>query len=304
MGKLSNNWDLTKNKEIVVICGPTACGKSATAVKMAQKLGGEVISADSAQIYRGMDIGTAKILPHEMGGVIHHLIDELNPDEPYNVAIFAARAKALIAEISQRGRLPIICGGTGFYINALLYDADFNQGASDPALRQKLENFDNELLYQMLQEVDPKATTYIDKNNIKRIIRALEFHAATGQQISKHNEQQREGRKIAYNAQIFVLSGCRQLMYDRINARVDDMITKGLVDEVAGLLSKYDANLPSLQALGYKEIIRHLKGEITLNEAINAIKQGTRRFAKRQITWFKHQLPESTWVDIDYCSTN
>jgi tRNA dimethylallyltransferase len=282
----------------MVICGPTACGKSAAAIEAAQKLDGEVISADSAQIYRGMDIGTAKILPHEMGGVAHHLIDELWLNEAYNAAIFATRAKSLIGEIAARGRLPIICGGTGFYINALLFGNDFNLGAPDPILRKNLSNIPPERLFQMLEAVDPGAAIAIGKNNTKRIIRALEFYETTGQQISIHNEKQKNAPP-AYDARIYVLSGDRERMYDRINRRVDDMIEKGLVAEVSGLLTKYDLALPSLQALGYKEIIRHLRGELTLDEAINAVKQGTRRFAKRQITWFKHQLPQATWVDVD-----
>ena len=285
-------------KEIVIIGGMTACGKSAAAVELALRLDGEVISADSAQIYRGMDIGTAKISQAEMQGVPHHLIDELEPDEAYNVAVFKARAKGLIDEIHARGRLPIICGGTGFYINALLYDADFEGGQADHALRTQLEKMDGDELFAQLQELDPAAAEAIDKNNKKRVVRAVEYFKSTGKKISEHNEAQKQ-RQPAYDAKIFILSSERQSMYARINKRVDDMLAQGLVAEVAGLLQAYDPSLTSMQAIGYKEIIQHLQGQSTLDEAINAIKQGTRRFAKRQLTWFKHQLPHATWLDVD-----
>jgi tRNA dimethylallyltransferase len=290
-------------KKILIIAGPTAVGKSAAAVRAAQKLNGEIISADSMQIYKGMDIGTAKIKPSEMGGIKHYLVDELWPDETYNAAVFKERAKGLIEDIASRGKLPIICGGTGFYINALLYDVDFDgHSGSDPVYRETLQHLlrdeGNNRLYQMLEEVDSKAALEIGPGNAKRLIRALEYYNATGRLMSEHNARQR-AKKPAYDARILILSGDRQWIYNRINQRVDDMMEQGLLGEVEGLLAKgYHAELTSMQALGYKEVIRHLKGECSLSDAINAIKQGTRRFAKRQITWFKHQLPQARWIDV------
>jgi len=290
--------------KIVIIAGATATGKSGAAVELAQKFDGEVISADSMQIYKGMDIGTAKITKEEMRGVPHYLVDELWPNEVYNVAIFKERAKGLIEDIAARGKLPIICGGTGFYINALLYDAQFDGGADpNPDFRHKLEELAREYghlhLYDMLVKTDPQSALEIDKNNIKRVMRALEYYHITGECISEHNARRR-ARRPAYDARIFVLGGARELMYDRINRRVDAMIEEGLVAEVEGLLSKgYGAGLVSMQGLGYKEVAKYLQGEYGLDEAIAAVKQGTRRFAKRQIAWFKHQLKEAEWVYVD-----
>ncbi|MCL2168810.1 MAG: tRNA (adenosine(37)-N6)-dimethylallyltransferase MiaA [Defluviitaleaceae bacterium] len=285
-------------ERIVIIGGMTACGKSAVAVELAKMLDGEVVSADSAQIYRGMDIGTAKVTAAEMQGVPHHLIDELMPDKAYNVAVFKAMAQERIKEIAKRGRVPIICGGTGFYINALVYNADFDGGQADLELRAMLEKEDSDGLFERLKIIDPKAAESIPKNNTKRIIRALEYHATTGQRISEHNEQQK-ARQPAYDARIFVLFSERATMYERINRRVDEMLENGLVAEVSGLLERYDPALTSMQAIGYKEIAQHLQGNCTLQEAIDAIKQGTRRFAKRQVTWFRHQLPQADWIDVD-----
>ncbi|MCL2855697.1 MAG: tRNA (adenosine(37)-N6)-dimethylallyltransferase MiaA [Defluviitaleaceae bacterium] len=285
--------------KIIIIGGPTATGKSGTAVALAKLIFGEIISADSMQIYHGMDIGTAKILHKEMEGVPHHLIDQISPDQPYNVAIFKAAAKELIGQIISRGATPIICGGTGFYINALLYDVDFDQKADpNPEYRKKLQMMNADQLFTILEQHDPCSAQVLDKNNIKRVMRALEFYHVTGQRISDHNQNQRS-RPSAYDAHIFILNNHRDRLYSRINKRVDDMVEKGLVEEVRFLLDRYDPALVSMQGLGYKEIVPYLQGETDLEAAVNAIKQGTRRFAKRQITWFKHQLPSAIWLDVD-----
>ena len=283
--------------DILIIAGMTACKKSDTAIELALRLNGEIISADSAQIYRKMDIGTAKVMPSQMQGIKHHLIDELNPDDDYNVAVFKERGKALITDILARGKLPIICGGTGFYINALLHDNDFEGGSADLALRAQLEKLNESELFIKLEEIDPASAEAIPQNNKKRVVRAIEFFHTTGVRISDHNLAQKS-LKPAYDANIFVLSCEREKMYARINKRVDLMMQGGLVDEVEGLLQVYDPALTSMQAIGYKEVVQHLQGNCTLDEATDAIKQGTRRFAKRQVTWFKHQLPQATWVDI------
>ena len=300
--------------KLLVICGPTACGKSPISVEVAQKLEAEIISADSMQIYKYMDIGTAKIMPHEMQGVPHHLVDEIEPDEAYNVAAFKKRAEALITQINKKGKLPIICGGTGFYINALLYNTDFNEGEldGDHAYRSNLNEIVNEkgaeFLHNMLREVDIKSASSIHINNTKRIMRALEYHHLYGRPISEHNENQKAKRNLlstAYDAKIFVLHSDRQMLYDRINRRVDKMIKNGLVDEVKKLLDMgYSADLTSMQGLGYKEIVRYIQGKCSFETAVEMVKQGTRRFAKRQLTWFRHQLKDAVWIDIDEFTDN
>ena len=299
--------------KIVVICGPTACGKTPAAIHLAQRINGEIISADSMQIYRHMDIGTAKVKRDEMHGVMHHLIDELAPDDDYSVAIFKNKAASLIRDITERGAIPIICGGTGFYINALLYDTEFKAEIdSDWDYRQNLEVIAKdkgaECLHNMLKEVDPEAAKSIDVNNVKRVVRALEYFRKHNALISLHNRQQKEKhRQPAYDAQVFVLHGERAAMYDRINRRVDRMVEAGLIEEVAALLEAgYSPDLPSMQGLGYKEIVKYLQDEYSFDTAITAVKRGTRHFAKRQLTWFRHQLAglKVHWVDIDEFGDN
>jgi len=298
--------------KIIVICGPTACGKTPAAINLARLIDGEIISADSMQIYRQMDIGTAKATTSEMRGVPHHLIDELAPDDDYSVAVFKSRASNLIDEITARGKMPIICGGTGFYINALLYDTEFKiEIDSDWEYRQNLEAIAKdkgaEFLHNMLKNVDPEAAKLTDVNNIKRMVRALEYFRRHNALISLHNQQEKENRRPAYDAQVFVLHGDRAAMYDRINRRVDKMVAAGLVEEVAGLLAAgYSPDLPSMQGLGYKEIVKYLQGDQLLEAAIIAVKRGTRHFAKRQLTWFRNQLTELKvhWVDIDEFGDN
>jgi len=292
--------------DIFVICGPTACGKTPVAIELAKKINGEIISADSMQIYKHMNIGTAKITEAETQGVAHYLIDELLPNEPYNAAVFKRRAADLIKDIKDRGKMPIICGGTGFYINALLFDTNFDNEAPtdcDGAYRAHLMEIASKngpkYLHEMLRQADAKSAYTIDVNNIKRVVRALEFYKIYGHPISEHNTEQKKA-KMAYDAAIFVLNSERQSMYARINKRVDRMMADGLLDEVENLLRMgYSPRLVSMQGLGYKEIVKYLQQNCSLQEAVDAIKQGTRRFAKRQVTWFKHQLPQANWIDVE-----
>ncbi|MBR1472492.1 MAG: tRNA (adenosine(37)-N6)-dimethylallyltransferase MiaA [Lachnospiraceae bacterium] len=282
-----------EKQPLIIIAGPTATGKSAAAVALAQKLNGEVISADSMQVYRGMDIGSAKITPEEMRGVPHHLIDVLEPEDAVNITIFQRMAKEAMRSIYERGHIPILCGGTGFYIQSVLYDIVFTEEDTDYAYRQSLEKLVSEqgtgVLYDMLRRVDPASCESIHENNVKRVIRALDFYHETGRPISEHNAAQRS-RQAAYDFLYFVLTDEREKLYARIDARVEQMVADGLVAEVAALR---DRGIPrsavSMQGLGYKEIYDHLDGTCTLEEAIYTIKRDTRHFAKRQLTWFKRE---------------
>ena len=291
-----------KKKPLIIIAGPTAAGKTKTSILLARKVNGEIISADSMQVYRYMDIGSAKAMPEEMQGVPHHLIDVLEPTEDFNVVRFQSMAKAAMEDIYARGRIPILVGGTGFYIQSILYDIDFTENEADTSYRHELEHLareqGNETLYRMLKEADPEAAANLHPNNIKRIIRALEYHRLTGQKISEHNQKQRQ--KISpYEAYYFVLTMDRARLYQRIDLRVDLMLEQGLVEEVKKLkemgLTKNDV---SMQGLGYKEILAYLEGTMTLEEAIYVIKRDTRHFAKRQLTWFRRE-PEAIWIDCD-----
>jgi len=282
--------------KILIVAGATATGKSDVAAALALRLGGEIISADSMQIYRKMDIGTAKPTKEEMRGVKHWLVDEMWPDEPYSAAIFQDMARVRIADIVARGKIPIVCGGTGFYINALLYGTDFTETETDEALRAELASYaeanGQNALHMRLRDVDPDAADAIHANNVRRVIRALEYHAQTGLRISAHNTAQRaqRNRAAAYDADMFILTRERAVLYDRIDRRVDKMLAQGLIEEVRGLLDAgYTAGLPSMRGLGYKEVIRFLNGEYTQDEAVRVLKRDTRHFAKRQFTWFAHQ---------------
>lgn len=292
---------INDKKPLIIIAGPTACGKTSVSVELARLIGGEIISADSMQVYKYMDIGTAKIMPDEMQGVRHYLVDELEPDEEFNVAVFKNKAKAYIEQIHSRGKMPVMVGGTGFYINAVVYDNDFSQDCSDDSVRKELEAYleqnGKEALYARLKSVDPVACETIHINNTKRVIRALEFFETTGEKISEHNKTEKE-REPFYDAKIFVLNMNRERLYNRIDKRIDLMLEQGLVDEVKRLYPRYDRNLVSMQGLGYKEIIAYLEGECTLDEAVYILKRDTRHFAKRQLTWFKHQC-SGIWVDMD-----
>ena len=287
-------------KPLIIITGPTASGKTALSVKLAKKVGGEIISADSMQVYRHMDIGSAKVTREEMDGVRHHLIDVLDPWDEFNVVVFQNLAKRAMEEIYAAGHIPIIAGGTGFYIQSVLYDIDFTREEGDGAYRLYLEellkNRGGIFLHDMLKQVDPVSAELIHENNHKRMIRALEYYHLTGQPISEHNAKQRQ-KESAYNACYFVLTDRRDRLYERIDRRVDQMLSEGLVDEVKGLLAAgCKREMVSMQGLGYKEIADYLNGKQTLEEAIYLIKRNTRHFAKRQLTWFGREK-EVIWIN-------
>jgi len=278
---------------LIVLTGPTAVGKTALSVQLAKRLGGEIISADSMQVYRHMDIGSAKVTREEMDGVPHHLIDILDPSEEFNVALFQKLAREALEGIYARGAVPIIAGGTGFYIQALLYDIDFTETNEDTAFRREMEERAGKegpsVLHAMLREVDPESADAIHENNVKRVIRALEFYRQTGRKISAHNEAERR-KESPYNSFYYVLTTDRPVLYERIDRRVDQMIEQGLVEEVKRLRAMgCSCGMVSMQGLGYKEILAYLEGELTLEEAVYILKRDTRHFAKRQLTWFKRE---------------
>lgn len=288
-------------KPLIVIGGPTACGKTGFSIKLAKEIGGEIISADSMQVYRYMDIGTAKVTPEEADGVPHYLIDEFDPNEEYNVMLFQQKAKTYMEEIWAKGKIPILVGGTGFYINALLYDNDFTETNNDTSYREECYKLareqGTEVLYERLKEIDPEYAENIHANNVKRVTRALEYHYLTGQKFSEHNAEQKE-KKTPYDAAVIILNMDREKLYERIELRIDIMMEQGLLEEVKGLLDKgYTPDLVSMQGIGYKEFIPYFNGECTLEEAVTQLKTKTRRFAKRQLTWFRRQI-DGLWVDL------
>ncbi len=285
---------------MVILTGPTAAGKTDLSVELAKRIGGAVISADSMQVYKHMDIGSAKISPEEMRGVMHYLIDESEPDEEFHVVRFVKRAKECLSEIYGSGNIPIVVGGTGFYIQALLYDIDFTEQTSDEAYRGELNRLADEkgvlYLHEMLRQVDKKSAEQIHPNNRKRVIRALEFYRLTGAKISDHNETERQ-KTSPFNFAYFVLTDNRARLYERINKRVDCMLEKGLIDEVKKLKQMgFQKDMVSMQGLGYKEILAYLDGEYTLDEAVYRIKRDSRHFAKRQLTWFGRER-EVIWLN-------
>ncbi len=287
---------------LVILTGSTAVGKTALSVRLARAVDGEIISADSMQVYKGMDIGSAKIKPEEMQGIPHHLIDELEPDEPFHVVKFQELAKKYISEIRSRNRIPVLTGGTGFYIQAVLYDIDFTENQEEEEYRRFLEKEarekGGEYLHGLLTAVDPQAAGEIHPHNIKRMIRALEFFHLTGSPISEHNARERE-RKTPYNAAYFVLNDRREEIYDRIDRRVDQMIQNGLVGEVESLKKRgFTRDMVSMQGLGYKEMLDYLEGKLSLEEAVRIIKRDTRHFAKRQLTWFRRER-DVIWIQRD-----
>ncbi|MDR1640888.1 MAG: tRNA (adenosine(37)-N6)-dimethylallyltransferase MiaA [Clostridiales bacterium] len=287
---------------IYFIAGPTACGKTLAAVKLAQRIGGEVVSADSMQAYRYMDIGTAKPTEAEMEGVPHHLISVVDPDASFSAAVFADMAKEAIADISSRNRAPIICGGTGFYLSSLLYGAEFGAG-EDLEARERYwalaREKGNSHVHDLLKKVDPESANAIHPNNAKRVIRALEYYDLTGNKISEHNKAQSAKAPIE-GAKLLLLSMPREVLHNRIDARVDRMFEQGLVEEVQGLLRKgYGKGLRSMLALGYKETIAYLEGAMSKEDCIALIKQSTRQFSKRQYTWFRHKT-DGLWIDVEY----
>ena len=283
---------MTKNK-LIILAGPTASGKTSVSIDLAKRIGGEIISADSMQVYKYMDVGTAKISVEEMQGVKHHLIDVLDPNEDFNIVKFQNMVKSSIEEIVKNEHIPILVGGTGFYIQSIIYDIDFNNEDDNSSIRKTLEEeyytFGADFMYEKLKKIDSVSAQTIHKNNKKRIIRAIEFFLINNAPISLHNESQRK-KSSPYDYRFFVLNPPRDILYERINQRVDIMVRKGLVDEVKSLkergLSK--ANI-SMQGIGYKEVLEYLEGDTSLEAAIENIKQNTRHMAKRQVTWFKRE---------------
>ena len=286
--------------KLIIISGPTCTGKSSLSIKFAKQIGGEVISADSIQVYKGLDIGSAKITTKEMQGVKHHLIDVLEPNEDFNVYIFKEMAKVALEEIYANDHIPIIVGGTGFYIQSILYDIDFSKEDNSKVryeLERELKEKGSVFLYNILKEIDPKSCEKIHPNNTKRVIRAIEYYRLNNKPISEHNEEERL-KKSVFDANYFVLTDERDKLYKRINNRVDTMLEQGLVNEVKGLLDAgLDVNSNSMQGIGYKEIVEHLTSDVSLEEATYNIKKNTRHFAKRQLTWFRRER-DVNWIDI------
>nr|WP_304431713.1 tRNA (adenosine(37)-N6)-dimethylallyltransferase MiaA [uncultured Acetatifactor sp.] len=301
--------DFNKKPPLIILSGPTAVGKTKLSIALAKAVGGEIVSADSMQVYRHMDIGSAKITAAEMQGVPHHMIDILDPWEEFSVALFKEKCQQCLSGIYARGHIPIVTGGTGFYVQALLRDIDFGSGEESAlsaegnlsgAYRARLEALaaekGPEYLHAMLQEADPASAEAIHPNNQKRVVRALEFFHLTGEPISRHNERERE-KEPAYNACYFVLNDSRERIYENIGKRVDEMLRQGLVAEVERLREMgCQRGMVSMQGLGYKEILAYLEGEASLEEAVESIKRDTRHFAKRQLTWFRREK-DIIWVD-------
>lgn len=288
------------NRPLIILTGPTAVGKTALSIGLAKAVDGEIISADSMQVYRKMNIGTAKIQQSEMQGVRHHLIDILDPGEDFNVVLFKKYALEAMKDIYSRGKIPVVVGGTGFYIQALLYDINFEDNDNDMSYREELQTLaaehGNSYIHAMLAGVDPESAEKIHENNVKRVIRALEFYKKTGTKISEHNEAESQ-KESPYNFEYFVLNDDRQKLYDRIDRRIDIMLEDGLLDEVRSLVDEgYSRDLVSMQGLGYKEMIDYIQERYTLDEAVYTLKRDTRHFAKRQVTWFKREK-QVTWVN-------
>lgn len=289
-----------EKKPLIILTGPTAAGKTSLSIELAKSIGGEIISADSMQVYKKMDIGTAKIRPEEMQGVPHYLIDELDPSEEFNVVAFVEKSKEAMKKIYAAGHIPIIVGGTGFYIQALLYDIDFSQHEDKESYRKELEQLakekGKEYLYEILKKKDPEYATITHCNNVKKVIRALEYYKETGKKLSEHNEEQRQ-KESPYNFAYFVLYHDREELYDRINRRVNLMMEDGLLFEVESLIKEgYTKNLVSMQGLGYKEFFDYFDGRMTLEDTVDKIKKDTRHFAKRQLTWFRREK-EVIWLN-------
>ena len=288
-------------RPLIILTGPTAVGKTALSVKLAKALDGEIISADSMQVYRHMDIGSAKVTKEEMEGVPHHLIDVLEPWEEFNVVIFQKLAQKALEDIYLRGHIPIVAGGTGFYIQALLYDIDFTENDGDDRIRKELEALAKEkggqYLHDLLRQMDEKSANAIHPNNEKRVIRAIEFYRQTGKPISEHNEAERK-KESPYDFYYYVLNTDRDVLYERIDRRVDQMMEQGLLEEVKALKAMgCHRQMVSMQGLGYKELLNYLEGNGTLEEAVYILKRDTRHFAKRQLTWFKRER-EVRWLNL------
>ncbi len=281
------------NNKLVIIAGPTAVGKTKISIELAKRISGEIISADSMQVYKGMDIGTAKVTQAEMQGVPHHMIDILDPVESFNVVEFARRSKKIINDLHAKDKIPILVGGTGFYIQSVLYDIDFTDNDNDMTFRHELEEEAKEkgceVLHERLKQIDPEAAEAIHPNNVKRVIRALEFYEKSKGKISDHNKSQRE-KSSPYDFHYFALTNERKTIYANIEKRIDIMLDHGLIEEVKKLLQQnIKRDMVSMQGLGYKEIAAYLENEISLEEAVYTLKRDTRHFAKRQLTWLKRE---------------
>lgn len=286
-------------QKLVVIVGPTAAGKTRLGVEMAKHFNGEVISGDSMQIYRGMDIGTAKVTEEEMEGVPHHLIDIKNPEESFSVAEFKSLVREKIAEITSRGKLPIVVGGTGLYVQSVLYDYQFSEAPADEEFRARLEKKaaeeGNEAVHRELAELDPEAAEQLHPNNVRRVIRALEIVKSTGMPLAENQKSTQP--ELLYNASIIGLTMDRELLYERINRRVDIMVEEGLVAEVKKFYDEGLRDCQSIQAIGYKEFYSYFDGNATLEDSVDMLKQNTRRYAKRQLTWFRNKM-DVEWYDM------
>lgn len=298
---IDSKLSIDKNKKpLVIIGGPTASGKSSLGVELAKIIGGQIISADSMQVYKGMDIGTAKVTTSEMDGIRHYGIDILDPTEEFNVTVFKNMAKQAMEQIYSDGDIPIVVGGTGFYIQALLYDIDFEETIEDDSVRADLQSIADkegaDYLHDMLREIDPLSAELIHKNNVKRVIRAIEYYKLTGQLMSEHNAAQM-AKDANYNYVYFALTDDRDALYARIDNRVDTMMEAGLVDEVIKLKDRgLTRDMVSMQGIGYKEILDYLNGDISLEDAIYIIKRDSRHYAKRQLTWLRRE-ENVEWLD-------
>ena len=288
-----------KKPIVIVICGPTASGKTALSIELAKKIEGEIVSADSMQIYKDMNIGSAKVMPEEMEGIKHYLIDFVSPDERYSVANYKQDAKKAIEEIISKGKTPIVVGGTGLYVDSLIYEIEYNDIEIDEEYRRKLETIKEKeglaILYKKALEIDPKAMEKISSNDSKRIMRVLEIYHSTGKTKTQQEFESRT-KEIPYDYRVFAINMDREKLYDRINKRVDIMLEKGLVNEVKNLLKKYNNFPTAMQGLGYKEVKDYLEGNLSYEEMINKIKQESRHYAKRQLTWFRKN-ENTIWID-------
>ncbi len=288
-----------QKEKVIVICGPTASGKTALSIELAKKIDGEVVSCDSMQIYKDMDIGTAKPTKEEMQGIKHYLIDFVSPDERYSVADYKKDAKKAIKEILEKGKTPIVVGGTGLYIDSLIYEIEYQDIKFDETYRKALEEQAEknglDMLYEKAKKIDPKAIEKISRNDKKRILRILEIYHATGK---NKTEQEKESRKkeVEYDYKVYALDWDREKLYERINKRVDIMIEQGLVEEVRKIYKKYEKFPTAMQGLGYKEVVEYIEGNTTKEEMIEKIKQETRRYAKRQLTWFRKNK-QTIWLN-------
>ncbi|MBY0099294.1 tRNA (adenosine(37)-N6)-dimethylallyltransferase MiaA [Mesobacillus maritimus] len=290
---------MKQKEKLFVLIGPTAVGKTKLSIELARRFNGEIISGDSMQIYKGMDIGTAKITEEEMEGIPHHLIDIKDPDEPFSVAEFQELVRGKITEISSRKKLPMIVGGTGLYIQSVLYDYQFTEAASDHEFRMKLEQLAEEKgnleLHQRLKKVDPESAERIHPNNLRRVIRALEVYHCTGKTMTAYQQEQQP--ELLYDTCLVGLTMEREVLYNRINKRVDLMMEQGLVEEVKDLYDRGIRDCQSIQAIGYKELYEYFDGRVTLQEAVENLKQNSRRYSKRQLTWFRNKM-DVEWFEI------